>query len=360
MEKKNRNNWIRCGIFLVILALLMWYVLEVFTLSVKDENRMILTAFYNEKENSLDGVYFGASSGTRLWNGPLAFEEEGLAIGSMATQSQPLVVTKHLMEEAEKTQNPKLFIVELRWAYKDANFIEDAFIRRTVDCMKLSKTRNEAIESAVEFALKGDDPDVSTSMIDYYLPIMKYHDAWAGGIKEEDILLREPQNETKGYLVNGNTVKLEPQPTAQYTDEMEPMAVETEEMILDLLDYCDSIEPDVLFVMAPYSALEEELKRLNEAERLVEARGYPVLNFNTPEMAEAIGLDFSTDFYDSKHTNCIGAEKYTDYLAAYIAENYDIEDHRGDPAYDSWHDSYEIYVDYTAEMKASVLGSDKE
>lgn len=355
MEKKNRNNWIRCGIFLTIAALIIWYLLQVFALSPANENKQIFSTFYKEKENTLDGVYFGSSSATRFWNGPRGFVQEGIAIGSLSAASQPLVITKHLMEEAEKTQNPKIFIVELRWAYKNANYLKDPYIRKTTDAMKFSKTRIDAINAAVDFALKGDDPDVSESRLDYYLPLMKYHGRWDGDLEMEDLLLKEIENKTKGFLMTGSTLKQEPQEMAQYTDEIMPIPPETEEMVLELLDYCDTIDAEVLFVLSPYSAPVEQLQRLNYAIQLVTSRGYPVLNFNTPEMVQAIGLNYVTDFYDSKHTNCLGAEKYTDYLAAYIAENYDIEDHREDPLYESWHEAYEVYEEYTAEGKAAML-----
>ena len=79
---------------------------------------------------------------------------------------------------------------------------------------------------------------------------------------------------------------------------------------------------------------------------MVEERGYQVLNFNTPEMAQALDLDWETDFYNSKHVNFLGAEKYTEYLSKYLEENYDLPDHRDDPKYESWEEAYQYYLDY--------------
>ena len=96
------------------------------------------------------------------------------------------------------------------------------------------------------------------------------------------------------------------------------------------------------------------MKRLNEAVDIVRDRGYTVLNFNTEEMINEVGIDWDKDFFNANHTNVAGAEKFSLYLADYIKEHYDIEDHRGDPEYKSWEESYEYYDDYTREKKAKM------
>ena len=50
-------------------------------------------------------------------------------------------------------------------------------------------------------------------------------------------------------------------------------------------------------------------------------------------MYEELGLDFDKDYYNSKHVNYIGAEKYTRYLAAFLQDRYEIPNRRNDPNY---------------------------
>ena len=45
------------------------------------------------------------------------------------------------------------------------------------------------------------------------------------------------------------------------------------------------------------------------------------------------------DYYDLKHVNLDGATKYTEFLTEFLTANYSLEDHRGDPGYDSWNDA---------------------
>ena len=73
-----------------------------------------------------------------------------------------------------------------------------------------------------------------------------------------------------------------------------------------------------------------------------------MLDFNTPEMYEELGLDFDKDYYNSKHVNFIGAEKYTCYLTSYLKDHYDLPDHRGEAGYESWEDAFAAYEAYVS------------
>lgn len=356
MHRFGKRNLIRTIIFLIIIFMIAMYLNAVFTMERTEESKETFNTFYSEIENTIDGVYFGASSSNRYWIAPLAFEEYGMAISSMATTSQPLVLTKYLMEEAEKTQNPKLFIVELRGAIKSSEWIQDPYIRKVTDSMKPSLTRIRAINESLEFAsIAGNEMD---SKIDYYFPLLKYHSRWNNEEYqlESELKLEEPISYSKGFfLTPSKSFQQIPQSAAQYTEEEGGMAPELEDVIIDLLDYCDSIDTEVLFVMSPHSAKKDNLKILNQAKTIVESRGYTVLDFNTEEMIEAVGIDWELDFYNENHTNCVGAEKYTYYLANYISEHYVIEDHRGDSQYKSWDEAYKYYEDYTTEKKQTKM-----
>lgn len=355
MSKVSRNNLIRCLIFLVILGAVFFYLNQAFTIADSEESKKNFNQFYSEKENTLDGVYFGASTANRYWAAPKVFHETGMAIYNLGTTSQPLVVTKYLMEESEKTQNPKLFIVELRWAYKTADLMQEAFIRKVTDGMKFSLTKVRAINEAVDFSLKGEN-DIVDNKMDYYIPILKYHGRWNNGdLTTEDLTLARTKSQTKGFFLTPSaSFRQVPQTPAAQTKETEALAPETEDVLVDLLDYCDTIDTEVLFVLSPHAAKEENVKRLNEAVDIVRDRGYTVLNFNTEEMINEVGIDWDKDFFNANHTNVAGAEKFSLYLADYIKEHYDIEDHRGDPEYKSWEESYEYYDDYTREKKAKM------
>ena len=65
-------------------------------------------------------------------------------------------------------------------------------------------------------------------------------------------------------------------------------------------------------------------------------------------------IDWKHDFYDTRHVNIQGAEKFTDYIVDWIEKEYDVEDHRGDPAYNSWDDAYDAYMDFSEEKRKQM------
>ena len=269
----------------------------------------------------------------------------------MATMGMPMFFIPILMDEVEKTQNPKLYIIELRWVLKDKDLITDAHIRRVTDSMKFSSNKVRAIEKALKFT-EGAEGELSNidEPLDYYISIIKYHSRLElGDLSPKDFFLVGSKNKTKGYVMTKSTLKQVNQQSAVYSDERKPLSPEAEETLTGLLDYCDGLDQDILFVLSPYSVKDGQMEKFNTAMDIVRARGYDVVNFNSEEMIEKLGLDYQTDFYNSKHVNYLGAEKYTEYLAEYIDENYNLPDRRGNKKYRSWRMSYDEYKDYVSD-----------
>lgn len=351
-KKDGRKIILRVAVFAIIAALLFAYLNEVFNISDSDSNKEIFNAFYAEEEDTIDLVYFGTSASNRYFIAPQAYEETGVASFTLATMGMPLFFVPDLIEEVEKTQEPRMYVIELRWVLKTKDLITDAHIRRVTDSMKYSSNRTDAIDKALEFTegAEGELSDIDESKWDYYVPLLKYHSRLeSGNLTMGDVLLRNTKNETKGYVTSPKTRQSVPQKEPVYSDGRADLSPEAEEALIEVLDYCDGLDQDILFVLSPYSMKDGEAEKFNTAMDIVRSRGYEVLDFNTPEMAETLGLDWETDFYNSKHVNFMGAEKYTTYLAGYLEENYDLPDRRGDERYESYTEAYEYYLDFISE-----------
>ncbi|MDO4544576.1 MAG: hypothetical protein Q4C25_00320 [Bacillota bacterium] len=353
MERKSskKKNAIRAGIFVVVAALLLFYLNSVFNIADSDSNKQIFNAFYAEEENTIDAIYFGTSASNRYFIGPEAYQETGATIFTLATMGMPLFFIPTLMDEVEKTQSPQLYIIELRWVLKTKDMITDAHIRRVTDSMKYSSNRSQAIEDALEFT-EGAEGELSNieEPLDYYIPIIKYHSRLeTGDLTPGDVFLANSKNETKGYVTSPKTLKQVSQKEGVYSEERSALSPEAEEALVELLDYCDGLDQEILFVLSPYSVKDGQMGKFNTAMDMVRQRGYEVVNFNTEAMVEELGLDWETDFYNSKHVNYLGAQKYTDYLTEYIAANYDLPDHRGEEGYESWEEAYQYYLDFVAD-----------
>ena len=345
--------------FLVLAACIFCYLNKVFSIGDSDLNRQTFKGFYSEKDNTIDAIYFGTSASNRYFINPMAYEEEGITCYTVATMGMPMFFVPSLMDEVEKTQDPKLYIIELRWVLKGREQITDAHIRRVTDNLKLSSNKKDALETAFDAmdGSKGMLGDISDNMVDYYIPIIKYHGRLAQkNMSPGDFKLTATKNETKGYSMSFNTTKQVNQFPGKVTEKRAPLSDIAEDALNDVLDKCDSLDDDVqvLFVLSPYCCLKGQKPMFNTAMDMVRDRDYDVIDFNTEEMYEELGLDFDKDYYNSKHVNYIGAEKYTSWLTDYLTEHYDLPDHRGEAGYESWDEAYETYKDYVKDGIVTV------
>lgn len=362
--KKFTKKRIVIGIiaFLIVAGLLFAYLNKVFSMGDDDANRQTFKALYSEPENTIDAVYFGTSASNRYFINPLAYKETGMTCFTMATMGMPMFFIPELAEEINKSQDPDMYIIELRWTLKSREQVTDAHIRRVVDNMKLSGNKIDALNKALEFmdGSKGMLGDISDKKIDYMVPIIKYH----GRLAQQDMVpgdfkITSSKNETKGYVLSKSTTKQVNQFYSRLTEGKEPLSEEAVAALEEVLDFCDESGKEILFVLSPYSVKTDQMPVFSSAIETVEERGYTVINFNTPEMYEELDIDWDKDFYNSKHVNYIGAEKYTRWLTGYIDENYDLEDHRGQKGYESWDEAYDVYKDYVKDGIKTIGHKDK-
>jgi len=336
--------------FLLCAGLLFCYLNKVFSMGDADGNRQTFKAFYAEPEKTIDVMYLGTSASNRYFVNPLAYEETGMTCFTIATMGMPMFFVPDLIDEVQKTQDPELYVIEMRWLQKDRDTIMDAHLRRVTDNLKLSGIKKHAIDTAFRAmdGSKGMLGDISDKKIDYYVPILKYHGRLAEGkMTPGDFKLTSTKNQTKGYIMSPNTTTQVNQFPSRSTEKRAPLSEVAQDALNATLDKCDELtkqgDKQVIFVLSPFCCRQSQKEVFNTAMDKVRGRGYPVLDFNTQQMYDELGLDFDTDFYNSKHVNYQGAEKYTRYLTQYLAEHYDLADHRGENGYESWAEAFAVY-----------------
>ena len=334
---KNRN---RAVVFLTAAALLTAGCSHTFKFMDADRTNRVFEDFYALEENSVECVFFGSSITQRGCITPVAYHDYGITAYPLATGTQPFVFTKYLMIEALKTQKPKLFVVELKGVNKRADWIGDVHIRRVVDNMKPSINRINAIREVLA-DVPNDENGVDMTGLSYYFPLIKYHSLW------------NPSKRIKNFT--GVDYYAGYSPKEEYTfsirkakfkkyDENHTLAIDepTENALNDLLDFCDGLEDtEVLFVIPPYPAGMDGMGKMNYAKRIVESRGYEVLNMITEEKREEAGMDDRFCYYDRSHMNYYGSMRYTEYIFSYIKDKYGMEDMRGKKGCEVWEKEYE-------------------
>ncbi|MGN1167469.1 MAG: hypothetical protein ACI4S2_13695 [Lachnospiraceae bacterium] len=302
------------------------------------------TGFYAEEEDTLDVVAIGSSGLYRYLDNPYLWDEYGLTSYNVGTPSQSCFFAEDLIDEIHKTQHPQLIIVETRRFLtsksKSANSNRFCMVH---DNMKYSLNRIELINSTV---------DSWSKRIDAYFDIITYHDSWEefsyDNLKYID---NEQSHKFKGWKFADGVVSVD-KPEIISGEETIAIPEVAEEALVQLMEKCQKENIQVLFVSTPWQIDSERQMKNRYIGNLIEEYGFNFLDCN--QYIDEIGLDFEKDFYNSKHTNLVGAEKVTDFIGNYIVENYDIDTDHTQAVTDDWNNMLEQYNIEAEKTKAKI------
>lgn len=346
--KEKVNKIVQFIIFLCILLFVFTRITYLFReVSLSRDN---VTGF--EKEGELDVVCIGASTMVEYYQPLTAWNEYGYTSYVYGTLYGQIELFWRYMDRVLKTHEPKLFVVDLRMltTLTDEGIYEQG-VRFWADSLPvLAPARYLSLHDY--FKMRSLSGEEKRSMISYYIDIMKYH--------TNDSALASPENwkymDNKGYAqYKGYTISSAHQifekPIVNVEEKAELTQIQ-EQVLCQLLDYCKKKELNVLFVVCPYMVSEEEQKAYNTMKDIVTSYGYHYINAN--EYYDEIGIDFQADMKNTNHLNCVGAEKYTGFLADYIMKNYEIATHRGEEDYVQWDIDYKNFAQELKKEKESV------
>ncbi|MGI6722047.1 MAG: hypothetical protein ACOX4I_05790 [Anaerovoracaceae bacterium] len=336
-EADNRAAILKMIAFVLAVLLCGVYVFNVFQIKDDKQGKQIWNSFYQEKENTLDGLYIGSSSVYMFWMPTKAYSKYGYCIPSLATSAQSIATEKYIMEEALRTQpGIKVFFVDIRNISRPAEGMTEGDVRQVTDCIKTREIREKAIDSALTYYKKmGADIDYDKN--DYINSFLFYHNRWAADLGPRDFKVWGVNNKYKGFVINGRgyeKIHLEKPADVKGTTKLAKVQIDT---LNDLLDYCDSIKQKVIFVSSPYATDSVEKRQiLNTAHKMIRKRGYEVWDFNHEPLLSKVNMNWHKDYFEKTHTNVYGAQKFTRFMARRIHKRLDLPDHRGSADYVSW------------------------
>ncbi len=334
------------GIFVLLLVLVSYMVRT--NGDVKDR----FSGFYAEKKDTLDIVMIGSSPVFPYYIAPKLWGETGIAMYPLSSNMQRPAAMKYLVEEAEKSQSPSLYIFEMRMFTIEDEGLSDnmAYTRGVTDNMRYSYQRVKTIQALVP-------EDDEEGRLSYYLDIMKYHTNWKmlALPSEWANMTYRKASPLKGYAFK-DEVGPQPMPDCGRAEgETRAIPPEQEAYLKDLLDFLRQSGKEALFIVSPYGESLEEQQMFNYMEEIVDSYGYAFLNMNN--YYEEIGIIFEEDFADyGSHTNAIGAEKCTDFLRDYLQEHYSFADRRGREEYRSWDQAYALWKREMEQARETIRG----
>lgn len=326
--------------FLLIFALMFQGTTKVLV-NTHDGTKRRQSGFYQEEKNSLDVVVVGASSTYPFYSPGLAFHNEGYKSYTYATPGMQINQIIFALKEIKKTQNPKLYVIDLRSSIYASPEYDEVEVRRLTDNMPLLSTnRLSAIKNLV------DDDD----KLPFVFSIMKYHSRWNEVNKTDWNTLLEKKDPAKGFESYKTNLSFDVDESLKKPGTAtKSFGEESEKTVRQVLKYCKDNKLPVLFTTSVWVPSTGKIQKLNYLGSIVKEYGFDFLNLNA--YVNEIGIDYKTDMRDKSHVNTFGAYKHTKFLANYIASHYDLPDHRNESGIDEWNTAYELFVEDFNQMK---------
>ena len=339
------------GILIFFLIFLVMLIPVSYVLRPEDgDTKATFSGFYAEKNNTLDMMFYGSSAAYRYISSPQIWHESGLTSYVLGSPSQPFSTVQALITETEKSQSPKLYVVEIRslittdynLKHNLSDGTETSHLRAVTDNLLYSSNRVNLINDSVD-----------GSKNDWYFDIIYNHSNWKsltlGSLSQ---LFYHKKSDVKGAYTADMWQSEKKFDTTPYAGEKTALEDSTEQTLLDFLDFCKTQDLNVLFVSTPYIEDKFSITEENYIADLIKNYGFSYLNCNYDY--QDIGLNFRTDFYNDKHTNVLGAIKVTDYLLKYIQDHYDITSTHTDKTIADWDKAYETWSEQAKAQEKAV------
>lgn len=334
--------WLRLVTFAVILCITLNYTVYVLT-PKHDYGICPIINLYHQEENTVDVLVLGTSCGYAGVNTNILFEEYGIAAFNLCGAEQPYWITYHYLEEALKTQRPKLILLDAK-----ASIYQDDYSKRGRTILATygirdPRVRMEAIAACVA-------PEDFSS---YALAFPQLHSYYAKVEKEN--FAYPPSNggrgeNWKGYIEMDVTEQHQ-KPSLVWTNVKKPINARQQEYFEKTLALANEYGVPVMLVGFPNPDYANDHMYYNSLWHVAEQYGVSGINYNDPDLR--LRLLYSSDFADWQHMNVKGSAKFTRRLGSDLKVLYDLPDRRGDKLYETWQrcadEWFEKYPDYRLE-----------
>lgn len=270
-------------------------------------------------------IFCNVNAGT-LWN------ERGIASCSLAQPEQPVYMSYYQMKNSFKYDVPEVAVLEVYMAVVSEKYNQsqiDSHYTYALLTYPIYKDFKERVEAA-EF-LEND----KTSFI---LGLPTYHSSYKNVVKNnEDIYA--------GFQYRFDVNEDGQCDTRYKTDdislgEARGLSKETEEYLGKMKTLCEQNGVKLLLLVTPYQAAYEHMCILKAVEDWAEKNDVDFLDMNN--YVADIGIDLDTEMYDWGHARMEGNVKNSGWLAKYLAENYNVSNHKGNSGYERWDDVYKF------------------
>lgn len=351
-----KKSILKAVAFLLILSLSVGYVINIYAFPTSFSTRCV-ASFYEEEENTIDGVFLGTSVVSCGWNAPVAFSQYGMAVYAMGSSIQPFGIYPEYLDFIRETQDIKYAFIDIHGLRRQARLesLVPAKARIPYTDLKYSSARTKLRKATYDYVERAyafyGEPDekyeyFDTSKASYVFEFLDFHNRWVDGLEKADYVTVENQYKSahdrkRTFYINSNADHIDTWDYGTYTvDEFQKNEIQR------IVDYAEETDLKIVFINYPTFTATWEEEELHGISEYIKSIGQTMLDLQSLDTLEDMNVSYSLDYADRTHLNSRGSTKATLYLCEYIKENLYYEDHREDERYESWFNAFEAYSKY--------------
>ncbi len=312
---------IRALAFLLVLALVYGAVDTVLKIKTSDMRSMVM--LQKVKPGTVDVVFVGSSHAGLNINNRQIWDETGIPTFNLWGGMQPIWNSYFYLKECIEKQQPKVAMVDVFMCGSSAEFSAKDVALKHVSSMPRGLNR---VKMAFESFDKWQDAVEALWGMPYYhsrydeLEANDFHGLY--GWDDEIIPTVQP-----------NTDYIFPIEVLDGNAAYEPLALtpKSEKYLRKIVDLCRASDVELVLMVAPFRATEEEYRRYLRVEEIARELDVPFLNFF--RTWQETDIDPAKDYSSGGHFNNVGIEKYTRLMEDYLLENFQLADRRSDPSH---------------------------
>lgn len=303
--------------------------------------------FYEQEENTVDVLVLGSSHIYQGFNTAVLWREYGYTAYNLCGAAQPIWNTYYYLEEALKTQTPKVIILDVYTLHYTQEYADTSFAIKNTYGLKWSETKVNAIKASFDTEESGNQ---------YFFEVLQYHSKYSDLNKTDFYPYQANEamyKNHKGFYCYFKTAAVTETDVSgvNYLNEMTPKTEAYYRMIIEL---AQSRNIPIIITAIPFAVENYHQGFFNSARVIADEYGVPFYNFLT-EYKDAVAIDYSKDFADKQHLNHLGNTKITRFFGNLLKSNYNITDRRGDDRFASWEADAKVYYNQLENSKVKSI-----
>lgn len=313
--KKTLKRILSCMITLGLIIFFLYEMSSVFQPNDIIDCQYRTAFFYSLPKDSVEVMIYGSSHAFRGVKPKVFYDNYGIGAFNFAWNWQKINTTRLFIEDSLEYQKPKVALIEaFNVGIVRQNSDPGAEIF-TSKYLRNEKAKREYIKNSFGTNYK--------SYVAYYFPVLILHENWSS-LKKENfgfIEIGEGYKKAMGFSHDENVYTIRLYDSSQFEQlELSDLAISELDKIVAL---CKKNNIEIVFFTNPYRG---EYNYRDAMTKYAQENGCYYLDFF--ELYDEVGFDGKKDFSDPGHLNVYGAEKVSDYLGAYLKENFELTDFR--------------------------------